>query len=195
MPWKWPCLSKLMNWRTYFQTLIDWLTHLFCLSLSRSVSLLAETFYLTLTLKVGRFIKIEVVEKLVEWLTLRRYLILAFWENQALTLAIQITICIKWGRFPQIHFLRSNYVYTNTRTGILFDKGNLPIWSASKHVQEATQNYLHDRMYAYIVIFSEGRQELITVTKNMQDVYFVFYVINQPCRLLRLSSVRWWLMK
>ena len=150
---------------------------------------------LKLTLKVGRFIKIEVVEKLVEWLTFRRNLILTFWENQALTLAIQITICIKWGRFPQIHFLRSNYVDTNTRTGILFDKGNLPIWSASKHVQEATQNYLHDRMYAYIVIFSKLRQELITVTKNMQDVYFVFYVINQPCRLLRLSSVRWWLMK
>ena len=84
--------------------------------------------------------------------------------------------------------MRSNYVYTNTRTGIQFDKGNLPIWSASKHVQEATQNYLYDRMYAFIVIFSKLRQEL---TKNMQDIYFVFYIINQPCRLLRLSSVRW----
>ena len=169
------------------------------------MSLLAETFYMTLTmtLKVCRFNKIEVVEKLVEWLTFRRNLILAFWENLALTLAILITICINWGRFPHIHFLRSNYVCTNTRKGILFDKGNLPIWSASKHVQ-STESLTELLIWPHTsiliwqntcIFFQNWGIRNSQYHKNLKDIHFVFYIVNQACSLLRLSSVRWWLMK
>ena len=118
------------------------------------------------------------------------------WQSRLLFVLSEVDslISIKWDQLC---------LFTNIRTEISFDKGNLPIWSASKHVQ-STESLTELLIWPHTCIliwqntcifFQNWGIRNSKYHKNLKDIHFVFYIVNQACSLLRLSSVRWWLMK